>query len=206
MGRVHIVYFMEDRAQEGFIKAIVERIAEEEGLALGNLLHDVRSARFGSKVIGSFRSFLREMRKGKVFTPDVFVVAIDGNCRGYNDRVRQLKDKLRSTDAFRSAMVFAVPDPHIERWYLMDQRALKLGTGVTQAPQIPDYKCKKAYYKQVLQRALSPLQPLLGGAEFGERIAEKADLALLTAQNAGFGKFIADLRAHFRTQRLVNRS
>jgi len=42
---MRIVYFLEDRAQEGFIKAIVERVAQEEGFLQDSLSHDIRSAR-----------------------------------------------------------------------------------------------------------------------------------------------------------------
>ena len=136
--------------------------------------------------------------------PDLFVVAIDGNCKGYNERLEQLRKLIKPADSFREQIVFAVPDPHIERWYLMDQRALKAATGLEGTPEMPPYKCKKSHYKQALRDALSPppLRSLLGGAEFAERIVQNmANLEALGNFNASFDKLIADLRASFRRYR-----
>lgn len=198
--RIRVVYFLEDRAQEGLIKAIVQRVAQEEGLVSIHLAHDIRSARYGSKVIREFKRFLNDLRKSQEFTPDLFVVVIDGNCKGYNQRLEQLKKFIKPTDSFRDRIVYAVPDPHIERWYLMDQRALKEATGLPQAPAMPPYKCKKDHYKQVLRNALSqpPLRSLLGGVEFAEKIVDHmVNLETLGLQNAGFERLISDLRASF---------
>lgn len=202
MDKVRVVYFLEDRAQEGFLQAIVERVAQEEGFSQDSLSHDVRSARYGSKVIPELRKFFNDLRKDREFIPDLFVVALDGNCKGYNDRAAQLRKLLKPTDAFRDRIVFAIPDPHIERWYLMDQRALKEATGLERVPDMPPYKCKKSHYKQVLRDALRPLRSLLGGAEFAEKIVQSmSDLEALGSVNAGFEKLIADLRAAFRQRR-----
>ena len=204
MDKIRVVYFLEDRAQEGFLRALVERVAREEGISLDSLIHDVRSARHGSKVIGEFRRFLADLRRAEAFVPDLLVVAVDGNCKGYSERLTQLRKMLKPTDPFRDQIVFAIPDPHIERWYLMDQRALKEATGLERAPEMPPYKCKKSSYKQVLRDALSrpPVRSLLGGVEFAERIVEHMrDLRSLGAANAGFERLIADLRAAFRRQR-----
>ena len=204
MGKIRVVYFLEDRAQEGFLRALVERVAREEGVPLDSLTHDVRSARHGSKAIGEFRRFLADLRRAEAFVPDLLVVALDGNCKGYSERLAQLRKMLKPTDPFRDRIVFAIPDPHIERWYLMDQRALKEATGLERPPEMPPYKCKKSSYKQVLRDALCrpPVRSLLGGVEFAEKIVERIrDLEALKAADTGFHRFIADLRAAFRRRR-----
>jgi len=202
VAKIRICYFLEDRAQEGFIKALVERIITEEGLPREGLIHDIRSARYGSRIIQEFRRFLKDMRRTDEPVPDLFVVAVDGNCKGYNERVSQLRKLLKDTDHFKERIVFAVPDPHIERWYLLDQKALKEATGLARAPDMPAYKCKKDYYKQVLRDALRELQPLLGGVEFAERIARAmTNLESLGQHDAGFARFISDLREQARKLR-----
>ncbi|MFQ6092422.1 MAG: hypothetical protein ACE5OR_07035 [bacterium] len=60
MGKIRVCYFLEDRAHERFLKALVERVAREEGIMAHLLLYDVRSARHGSRVINQFREFLRD--------------------------------------------------------------------------------------------------------------------------------------------------
>lgn len=204
MDRFQVVYFLEDRAHEGFIKALVERIAGEEGLAPTWVEHDVRSARYGSKAVVEWRKFLQEVRHWRTPHPDLWVIAIDGNCHGYTERVAQLRRYLKPTDAFQENVVFAIPDPHVERWYLIDQRALKEATGLAEAPGAPPYKCKKNFYKDELRRALAPppVQSLLGGPEFAERIVQHmGDLRDLARQEPSFAKLVNDLRAQFRKRR-----
>ena len=139
---------------------------------------NVRSARHGSRVIIEFRNFLKDARKPGGSGEDVIVVSVDGNYKGYNDRVKELSKYLRPDDWFQNRILYAVPDPHIERWYLMDQRALKDGIGLNKPPEMPPYKCKKAYYKEVLNQAIreAGIQSLLGGPEYAEKIIENISM------------------------------
>lgn len=196
-----ILYFLEDRAQEGFIKALVERVAKEEGIALQNLNHQIRSTRGGYRVIAAFRKFIKDTIKTLSPEVDFLIVAIDGNCKGHKDRVRELEKFVKPSHPLKNKIIYAVPDPHIERWYIMDQRAFKEGVGLNKGPDLPPYKCKKEHYKQVINRALreSEVSSLLGGVEYAERIVENiSDLDSLGKQNAGFQNFVGDLRRAFR--------
>lgn len=203
MDKIHILYFLEDRLQEGFIKALVVRAAKEELIETDSLSHDVRSARGGSRIINEFRNFIRYSTKTGIVDADLLVVTIDGNCKGYKDRVKQLEKYIKPTHPFENKIVYAIPDPHIERWYIMDQRAFRDGVGLDKAPDLPPYKCKKAHYKQVLNKTLkeSNVHSLLGGAEYAEKIVGNIiDINSLGKQNAGFEAFIKDLRSKFRNQ------
>lgn len=201
MDKMRILYFLEDRAQEGFVKAVVERVAEKESIPASSLIHDIRSARGGSRVIREFRNFLRDAEKMELLEVDILIVAIDGNCKGCNERTRQLETYIKSSHPLKNRVVYAVPDPHIERWYIMDQRAFKDGVGLNRAPDMPSYKCKRDYYKQVLNQALkdSNINSLLAGAEYAERIVENIqNLESFAEQNSGCRAFIEDLRRMFR--------
>ncbi len=48
--------------------------------------------------------------------------------------------------------IYAIPDPHLERWLLLDSAAFKhvLGRGCS----APDQKCEKERYKQLLIQAI----------------------------------------------------
>ena len=142
---MRIMYFLEDRAQEGFIKSLVKRIARDESIPLDSLNHDVRSAQGGSRVIKEFKRFMKDTIQTDSSNVDLLIVAVDGNCRGHEERVRQLGRYIRQGHPLRDKIVYAVPDPHIERWYMMDQRAIKNGVGIDRSPNIPAYKCKKDY-------------------------------------------------------------
>ena len=203
--KIRILYFLEDRAQEGFIKALVKRIATEESIAADKLHHDIRSARGGSKVIPEFRNFIKNTERVAASDIDFLVVAIDGNCKGYHDRVKQLDNYIKENHPFRGKVIYAVPDPHIERWYLMDQRALKLGIGLDKAPSSPSHECKRgrSHYKQILRQALkdSNISSLLGGAEYAERFVDNIEnLESLGRQNAGFQAFLQKLRGMLRSR------
>jgi hypothetical protein len=135
--KLRILYFLEDRAQEGFVKALVQRVAEEESIPVNSLIHDVRSARGGSKVFNELKIFLKDTGKTESADIDLLVVAIDGNCKGCNARIKQLEKHLTPNHPLREKVIYAIPDPHIERWYLMDQKAFKNGVGIDKAPQLP---------------------------------------------------------------------
>jgi hypothetical protein len=201
--KIRILYFLEDRAQEGFIKALVERIAEEESIPAESLIADIRSARGGYRIIKEFKKFLKDTIKIEPSEIDFLVIAVDGNCKGYRDRVKELEKSIRPNHPFKDRVVYAVPDPHIERWYIMDQRAFKEGVGLNRAPDMPQYKCKKAYYKQILNQALkeSNVNSLLTGAEYAERIVENIqDLESFSRQNSGCQTFIEDLKRIFKSK------
>jgi len=204
VGNMVILYFLEDRAQEGFIKALVERVAKEEANDLGTLIHQIRSARGGYRVIAAFREFIRDTIKRQPPEADFLIVAIDGNCKGHDERVRELEKFVKPTHPFKDKIIYAVPDPHIERWYIMDQRAFKEGVGLDRGPDLPSYKCKKEHYKQVLNRSLreSNVSSLLGGVEYAEKIVDNIEnLELLAKQNAGFQNFVEALRRVFREKK-----
>jgi len=196
-----ILYFLEDRAQEGFIKALLNRIAQDVPIPINTLKHDVRAARGGSTVIPEFRRFMKDTMQTSSSDADLLIVAIDGNCKGYRDRIRQLEGYISENHPLRDKVVYAVPDPHIERWYMMDQRAFKNGVGIDKAPSMPPYKCKKDYYKNLLRQVLaeSNVSSLLGGAEYAENIVNNiVSLDSLSDQNDDFQNFIEALRHFFR--------
>lgn len=201
--KIRVLYFLEDIAQEGFITALVKRVARDELTDPGRLDHDVRSARGGSKVTTEFKRFLQDTEKSATVGMDFLVVAVDGNCQGYEERVKRLKKCVKGNHPFSEKVVYAVPDPYIERWYLMDQRAFKKGVGLEKAPPLPERNCEKDYYKQLLRQALrdANINSLLGGVEYAERIVENIQrLESLNQQDAGFGVFVEDLRRMFRSK------
>ena len=50
----------------------------------------------------------------------VVVGATDANCHGFRERVRRIDPENPPTP-----VVLAVPDPHVERWLLLDGAAFK---------------------------------------------------------------------------------
>jgi hypothetical protein len=169
MSRFEVVCFCEDIAHERFITALIQRAAEERN----RLVHiQVLNATHGSKVWPEFRQYLEELKKGRRPVPDVLVVVIDGNCKRAAQVRKDIEQDVARLGVHIPHLVCAVPDPHIERWYLEDQHALKAVLPKAQ-PKKLRYKCERDHYKQALRESIraAGIEPLLGGAEYGEEIA-----------------------------------
>jgi hypothetical protein len=189
-----VLLFAEDDAQERFVGTLLKRIASQHGVPIRQRLRSVRGG-FG-KALEELKCFADECQSGFGVTPDVIVVAVDANCTGFNDRRAQV---TRSAgESLRDRLVLAIPNPHIERWFLLDGAAFRtvLGHGC----RAPDLKCEKDRYKELLIRAVEEagVQPLLGGIEYAEALAKELDLKRAAAADVGFEKFIDSLAAKFR--------
>jgi Domain of unknown function (DUF4276) len=186
--------FAEDDAQEQFVGTLVKRIAREHDAPVDLR---VRSARGGfGKALDELGRFADDCRRGIEAIPDMLVVAVDGNCTGFNDRRDQV---VRSAgEALADRLIVAIPDPHIERWFLLDGAAFRtvLGHGC----QAPDHKCEKDRYKDLLIQAVQDagIQPLLRGIEYAEALANEINLLRAAAADLGFKKFVESLRERFK--------
>ena len=196
--RIKIGYFLEDRGHEIFIKAIVSRLAVEKGYQLGDWIDDVRSA-VGGGSIKEYKIFLKNLSKIKENFPfDILIVASDGNCKGYLNKRRQLlgyaeKSKITHLDLER--FVFAIPDPHIEKWYMNDPKGFNKAVGSGVLPTLPSYKCEKGFYKKVMRDAFasSKITPQFGGYEYGKRIVEELDIYEAGKADNSFKHFCDDV-------------
>jgi len=188
-GVCRITCFFEDIAHERFIKTIVERAGQEIGMRMEV---SVRSATHGSRVWRELEQYLKDIQKRVEPMPDVLVVVTDGNCQKemqVRKRIQGLTSKYSFPD---ECVVCAIPNPHIERWYLEDQQAL---TGVISRskPKKLRYKCERDWYKQALVEAIrkAGIEPLLGGAEYGDEIARMLNPSKL---DRSFRNFWDELR------------
>jgi len=197
---------MEDVAQEAFIRSIVQRIAEEEGI--GGFSSDVRCARGGYRAIGEFRSFVEEYAR-LLWAPNrMLVVARDSNCMKYNQRLKEMKAPLTDSGlGSDDRVVFALPDPHIERWYVADQRAFNEVIGPNTAPPMPRKKCGKNSWKSILQKSLmdAGIKSRSGGSEYGGSIAAVVNTDDLGKADSSFKKFADSLRRAFKLVRSVSK-
>ena len=199
---IRIGYFLEDIGQQSFIEALVERVAEEHGVASWNLYPEVRNATGGrGKVMDELRRFLRDVAREAQRPFDLLIVAIDGNCHGFQERRNEILAVAKQT-SYPGPTVCAVPDPHIERWYLADTDALCQVLDITHVASAPSYKCERARYKKALRdtiRQAGVIAPL-GGAEYGADVAQSIDLYVVGKTDAGFKHFLDALReglSHF---------
>ncbi len=199
MDRISLLYFLEDIAHEKFLRALVTRIAQDRGIAPSLLEHEVRNATGGKgKALAEFSQFLRESQGLQCY---IMIVAIDANCWGFQERRKEILRRVKQPEV-RWQVVCAVPDPHIERWYLSDPTALPralepLHTGRGQEVTLPPYKCRRGWYKQALRRAIEEnagFVPPLGGTEYGQEIAMAMDLYRACKEDRSLKNFVDDLQ------------
>jgi hypothetical protein len=205
--RIRIGDFLEDRGHETFLKALVSRLALEKGLKTGEWMDDVRSAS-GGRSIAAYKGFLKDLtRRGAANPFDILIVASDGNCKGYQEKKNQLLKFAEKVKLSRSdTLVLAIPDPHIERWYMSDPKAFNQAFGSGILPVLPTYKCEKSYYKKIMQDAIasSKVRPLFGGYEYGERIVEEMNLYEAAKADASLKHFMDDFGDAIKQMMLKN--
>jgi hypothetical protein len=188
-----IALFVEDHGHYEFLKALIERLVGEHDQVV---TLDWRSVRRGhGAVIRELKQFLRDLMRWRGGYPDLIVVATDANCLGMNQRVREIREV---TDLTPARVICAVPDPHIERWLLVDSTAFKtvLGRGCA----APDQKCEKARYKRLLVEAIrqAGVTPGVGGIEFAADIVAAMNLRHAGRLDASLQRLLEDLDAVFR--------
>ena len=189
-----IEFFAEDFGHEAFLRALIERLVCPYRIEVEVNSYSVRGG-YGT-ALSELRQYLTDLQRGRRHLPDLIVVARDANCKGYPERKQEMEDNV--PEKFKHLMVYAIPDPHIERWLLLDSSAFKtvLGRGCA----APDYKCERDRYKRLLVEAIrgAGISPLLGGMEHAEDIVHHMDLRRMEQMDVPFAKLLTDLNHRFK--------
>ncbi len=196
--RKRIVFFLEDAAQEAIMPPLFGRLLRDGGVGPERFEFRVLNSRGGDS-IGAYERFLKELAGGSQFAADALVVGSDGNCKGHAVRREQLREIAKS-NAPMVSIITAVPDPHVERWYMIDPLALANAVGCPVVAAVPAYKCAKDHYKQLLREAFlgSGVSPPLGGVEYGPECAYTMDLYAAGKEDAGLGDYVIQVRDWIR--------
>ena len=146
-----------------------------------------------------FKEFLRDLARQRQPLPDAVIVVLDANCLGYNDRKKLMEKELEFYPQFQQLVSYAIPDPHIERWMLVDPAAFQvvLGRGCT----LPAIKCAEDEYKRKLRLEIraSGIEAPLGGEEYAEDIVMAMNLGQVELSESLLGLFLKSLKARFNT-------
>ncbi len=186
-------FFLEDSAQEAFIPHLFKRLVCEKGLDAEKFELRLLSDR-GGVSIQSYKNFVKEAKRSTHLNADVLVVGSDGNCKGFQQKRTQIT-RVVAKPPF-STVFTAIPDPHIERWYLIDPSALSKVLEGAQV-ELPKHKCEKNYYKTLLMETFSQcgVLPPLGGIEYGPEIAHIMDIYSASKLDHGFKDFVDQVQA-----------
>lgn len=191
---VVIDLFVEDRAHEEFLRPLVRRIAQEEDIAV---YVRVRSGQGGhGRAIDEFRLYQTLVQRGVEQPPDLAVVGIDGNCTTFARKRREIRDATEQW--FQDRLVTACPDPHVERWYLVDPDSFHNVVG--HRPSVGKTKCVRDHYKAVLADAVRQggQRPILGGIEFAAELVAAMNLYRAGRNDHSLRAFVDDLRGKLR--------
>jgi hypothetical protein len=186
---MRIGLFAEDEGHRGLIRGVIVRTADEVGVEADIIERSATGGR--GMVLRSLREYVSDLGRARDHFIDVLVVALDSNCKGSD--MRRLVDKV--VGGYAGKVVQAVPEPHIERWFLLDPHAPAAVLGETGMATLPAEKCERDRYKVALRQAFRDLgvDPPAGGVLYGEEIAQLMDLSMAQKQ-PDFAKFLDDLR------------
>ena len=191
-----IALFGEDTAHRQVIGSLVQRIADDHQQTV--TLNWLNAAGGHGRVIATFRAYLRDFTRQDRPMPDLIVVATDANCHGLNRRIREITGIIDTVTVPIPPVVPAIPDPHIERWLLLDGAAFSrlFGAGCN----APDQKCDRRAYKSQLILALHNAGTMVraGGTEFADSILREMDIDRAKRADRSLQLFLDHLASHFR--------
>lgn len=197
MARYLIKLIIEDNAQEQLLEGLIWRLVSEAGKNKRNF--SLLPLKSRGKSIQAFKDYVQEDRSRGYAGADLLVVCSDANCKGYTKRKEQLLRE--SQQGLYTRVITAIPDPHVERWYLIDLSALSISVDAPISISLPSHKCAKGYYKNILKLAFreSGVIPVLGGSEYGKEIAAHMDLYQSSKSDHGLRDFIEEFNIWLTT-------
>lgn len=189
-----ISLFVEDSGHEEFLKALIIRLRQRYDLDV--YLESVSVRHGHGSVISELKQYIQDLQKGRKHLPDVLLVATDSNCQRLLQRTQEIEKAV--PDEYKPFIIHAIPDPHIERWMLIDSAAFKSVFG--KGCKSPDQKCNRDRYKRLLieaiQQANPAISPLIGGFEYAADIVNAMNIDVV--RDKSLQNVIRDLSTRFK--------
>ena len=189
----NINLFVEDVAHENFLTALTHHLADDYNITVNIRASSVRGGQ--GTVITELKQYLRDLQHNKEDLPDLIIVRTDSNCKGLSERETEIDQVTSDLGDFVISMV---PEPHIERWLLLDSAAFKTVFG--KGCPIPDQKCERGRYKNMLLNAIyqatrvSPLDAI----ERVDELVNAMDLQRISQNDRSIQRFLNTLQRQFR--------
>ena len=189
---IKINIFVEDVVHEDFLTAIIQRLADEHNLTYKLNTSTVRGGR--GKVLSELRQYIQDLQDNLMESPDLIIVATDSNCKGIVEREKEIN---QYTSTYSNIVISMIPEPHIERWLLLDSEAFKKVYGKGCA--IPDNKCERGRYKHQLLNAIynATMTSPIDGTERIDELIIAMDLQRLIQSDRSIRRFITQLQQRF---------
>ena len=189
----NINLFVEDEAHEDFLTAMVQRFADDYSIEIIIKASSVRGGH--GKVIAELKQYQRDLQRDQENLPDLIIVGTDSNCTSLLEREKEIKQIISD---FTSLVISAIPEPHIERWFLLDSEAFKTVFG--KGCPTPDYKCEQDRYKRMLLDAINQAGPVpLDGIERVKDLVNAMNLQRVAQSDKSIERLLNALQRQFRT-------
>jgi len=190
-----IGFFTEDSFHEDFLSALIQRFSREYEVPVTIQGYSVRGGI--TRMHFELGEFLRDLKNDRRHPPDAILVAADANCHGYLERKQALEKIAEKYEGIGQLIIYAIPDPHVERWMMVDPNAFLQVFGRGFDP--PRYKCERGRYKKLLIEAIrdADVQAPLGGREYAGDIIQAMDLAFAEQNEQSLEKLLKDLKGLF---------
>lgn len=189
----NINLFVEDRGHELFLDALIKRFAGHYEIEVEITFSNAKGGH--GKVLSKLKEYISDLFDEQEALPDLLIIATDGNCKGFQARKQEIEKVMRG---FSGQAMYAISDPHVERWLLLDSEAFKkvLGKGCS----APVQKCERDLYKRLLREAVvkTGITPPLGGLEYAEALVNAMNLEKLERTEASLGRLLKELRYKFQ--------
>ena len=184
--------FAEDFGHEKYLTALIKRVASSADIECKLVNISVRGGH--GKVLTELNQYLRDKKAN--FDLNYLTVAVDANKRGRNETIRAI-DSIAEKHQLKDYIIHAVPEPHIERWMMIDGAAFKQVFG--RGCDAPDQQFGKDRYKKLLLDAIraAGTDPLLGGMEFADDIAKNISLQI-RSNSDDLADFLGELESALR--------
>ena len=86
--------FVEDRAHELFLDALIRRFTEKYSITLTIEFSNARGGH--GAVMNELKSYMNHFRGEREKLPDLLIVAIDGNCKGFVGRKQEIDSIIKA--------------------------------------------------------------------------------------------------------------
>ena len=189
----NISIFAEDRTLERFIIALAERFANTYHVKTNLIHYSVRGGQ--GKVINALKKYQEDLHRNQEDLPDLIIVGTDSNCKGFLEQEREIHQAISD---YTNLVISATPDPHIERWLLLDSKAFKTVFG--RGCPTPDQKCEQDRYKKLLLNAIieAGMMPPLDGTERVADLVNEMDLQRMSQTDKSIDRFLSTLQRRFK--------
>ncbi len=173
------------------IRALIFRLSLEEAIRV-SIATSIKGGHGG--VLNEIKGFQRALKAGAIplGVPDLLIVLRDANCGNFNEIKREIINII--DNSVFPFFVVGCPDPHVERWFLLDSNSLMKVFG--SFFEVPAYKCEKNYYKNelksIIRQAGWPITQ--GGIEYAHDIVSQINFSHAERNDPSFRIFISDLR------------